>query len=83
MYAHSILVKYPFRLWYFDALPWKCIASGVINKQAYMNVMPIRHVREASETRLPLQLDVIETDLRYRNEIIHILVVSIHRICWW
>jgi hypothetical protein len=70
MYAHKILVNYPFRLWYFDALPWKCIASGAIKKLAYMNTSPISHVRKPDETRLPLNTDTIANDLRYRNEIV-------------
>ena len=70
IFAHRILQKYPFRLWYFDALPWKCIGAGAIKRIKYMNRLPIRHVRQSSEARLPLETDTIRDDINYRNDII-------------
>merc|ERR1711991_317056 len=70
IFAYHILQKYPFKLWYFDTIPWKCIGAGTIKRINYMNRLPIRHVRQSSEERLPLKADLIRDDLKFRNQII-------------
>ena len=69
--AHAVLQRFPMKIWYFDALPWKCIGSlSGIRNVGLVHDLPIRHVRKSDESRLNLDHTMIKEDLRYRNEAI-------------
>ena len=78
LYAHAVLQRYPFRLWYFDTLPWKCVASPAVKKIGLVNAFPLQHVRQSDEGRLKLDTNTIHNDRAYWDRVIGLTGCCFH-----
>ena len=62
----SVLQLYPFRFWWFDVLPWKCIVGGA--KSAVVDEQWVIHKGSAKTLKIKMKQTLVEKKMR--NEII-------------